>query len=292
VSVTQINNSKLGVRWLLIGVAMLLTVLVIVMPIIIISQEALRLGLGAYVQNLMAPDTRHAIGLTVLTAIIVVPINVLFGIAAAWLIAKHEFRGKKHLITLIELPLAISPIIAGVTYLFLYGDQGLFGPWLKSHDIRITFSVPAIILVSIFVTSPFVARELIPLMQTQGTEHEEAAISLGASGFKTFFLVTLPSIKWALLYGTLLCNARVIGEFGAVSVVSGSIRGKTNTLPLQIELLYNDYNTVGAFAAASILTLLALLTLVARVILERREKRDLDPAPPAETAWRFAARGH
>src|SRR5690606_15065448 len=157
------------------------------------------------------------------------------------------------------------------------GDQGLFGPWLKSHDIRITFSVPAIILVSIFVTSPFVARELIPLMQTQGTEHEEAAISLGASGFKTFFLVTLPSIKWALLYGTLLCNARVIGEFGAVSVVSGSIRGKTNTLPLQIELLYNDYNTVGAFAAASILTLLALLTLVVRVILERREKRDLDP---------------
>ena len=207
---------------------------------------------------------------TVLTALVVVPVNVGFGICAAWCITRFDFRGKKLLITIIEIPFSVSPIVAGIAYLFFYGSQGLLGPFLAEYDIRIMFSVPAIMLASMFVTSPFVARELIATLQVQGNEYEEAALSLGASGFKTFLLVTLPNMKWGLLYGALLCNARVMGEFGAVSVVSGSIRGETNTLPLQIELLFNDYSVVGAFAAASLLTLLAVVSLVAKAWAERR----------------------
>ncbi len=258
------------IRAFLIGLGIVLTGLLLVAPVVVIFSQAFSSGWDVYRQNLMTSDTLHAIWLTVLTAIIVVPINIAFGICAAWAITKYEFPGKKLLIVFIEIPFSVSPIIAGVTYLFLYGDQGLLGGWLREHDMRVMFSVPGIILVSMFVTSPFVARELIPLMQTQGSDEEEAAISLGAGGFKTFLLVTLPNIRWALLYGAILCNARVMGEFGAVSAVSGNIRGKTNTLPLQIELLYNDYNAVGAFAAASTLTVLALLTLIAKLYLEKR----------------------
>lgn len=257
------------VRALLIGLALLLTALFLLAPIAVIFHEAFRAGFGVYSRNILEPATRHAIFLTVLTAIVVVPINVVFGICAAWAVTKFSFPGKKLLITLIEIPFSVSPIVAGVIYLFLYGAQGLFGPFLMANGIQIMFTVPAIFLVSLFVTCPFVAREVIPLMQAQGTDEEEAALSLGASGLRTFLSVTLPNIKWALLYGTILCNARVMGEFGAVSVVSGSIRGQTNTLPLQIELLFNDHNTVGAFAAASILALLALVSLAARLIVER-----------------------
>ena len=257
------------VRRLLIGGAVALTLLFLLAPILAIGLEAFSAGVGAFANNILRPDTRHAIGLTVLTAVVVVPINVAFGICAAWAITKYSFRGKRLLLTLIEIPFSVSPIVAGVIYIFLYGAQGLFGPWLQSQGIQIMFTVPAIFLVSLFVTCPFVARELIPLMQAQGSEEEEAAITLGASGFKTFILVTLPNIKWALLYGAILCNARVMGEFGAVSVVSGNIRGQTNTLPLQIELLYNDHNVAGAFAAASTLAVLALVTLGAKLLLER-----------------------
>lgn len=257
------------VRAGLIALALVLTALFLLAPIAVIFHEAFRAGFGAYGRNILEPATRHAIFLTVLTALVVVPINVAFGICAAWAVTKFSFPGKKLLITVIEIPFSVSPIVAGVIYLFLYGAQGLFGPFLMANGIQILFTVPAIFLVSLFVTCPFVARELIPLMQSQGTDEEEAALSLGASGLRTFLLVTLPNIKWALLYGTILCNARVMGEFGAVSVVSGSIRGQTNTLPLQIELLFNDHNTVGAFAAASILALLALVTLAARLAVER-----------------------
>lgn len=269
VSVRRVGDAPLT-RNLLIGTGILLSALLLVVPIIVIFTEAFSAGIRTFFDNLAEPDTLHAIGLTVLTAIVVVPINIGFGIAAAWLISKHQFPGKKLLISVIELPFSVSPVIAGVTYLFLYGDQGLLGPWLREHDLQVMFTVPAIMLVSLFVTSPFVARELIPLMQTQGSEEEEASLSLGASGFTTFLKVTLPNIRWALLYGAVLCNARVMGEFGAVSVVSGNIRGETNTIPLQVELLYNDYNAVGAFAAASTLALIAVVTLVVKILLERQ----------------------
>ncbi|TCK30063.1 sulfate transport system permease protein [Ancylobacter aquaticus] len=256
-------------RFLLIGSVLLVTVLVLVAPLLAIFAEALRHGMAAYAASFAAPDTQCAIGLTVFTALIAVPINVGFGIAAAWCIAKFTFPGRNLLVALVELPFSISPIIAGVAYLFVYGAQGLLGPWLEAHDIKIMFAVPAIILASLFVTAPFVARELIPLMIAQGTEEEEAAVTLGAGGWRILRLVTLPNVRFALLYGAALCNARVMGEFGAVSIVSGNIRGQTNTLPLQIELLYQDNNAVAAFAVATLLTLVALVTLVAKAIIER-----------------------
>ncbi len=254
---------------LLIGGVMVMTLFVLIAPLAIIFTQAFSSGLAVYARNLAAPDTLHAIGLTALAAVVVVPINIAFGIAAAWAVTKFNFRGKNLLITLIEIPFSVSPIIAGVAYLFVYGAQGLFGPMLDELGIKVMFALPAIFLASMFVTAPFVARELIPLMQVQGSDDEEAALSLGASGWRMFLSVTLPNVKWALIYGAILCNARVMGEFGAVSVVSGNIRGVTNTLPLQIELLYNDYNAVGAFAASTVLASLAVVTILIRALVER-----------------------
>jgi sulfate transport system permease protein len=257
-------------RPVFIGAAMLIAALMLGVPIAVIFVYAFRGGIELYFANILEPNTLRAIGLTVTTALIAVPINIVFGVCAAWLITRFRFPGRRLLTTIIDIPFSVSPIVAGVVYLFLYGAQGLFGPVLAEAGIRIMFTPIAIVLVSMFVTAPFVARELIPLMQTQGTEDEQAALTLGANGFQTFWYVTLPNIRWALLYGAVLCNARVMGEFGAVSVVSGAIRGRTNTLPLQIELLFNDLNVTGAFAAASTLTLIALMTLLLKVGLERR----------------------
>lgn len=257
-------------KYTLIGLVLVLVAFFIVAPLAVIGIEAFSKGVPFFLETIADPDTRHAIGLTVLTALLAVPLNTIFGVAAAWAITKHDFRGKRILTILIEIPFSVSPVVAGVAYLFVYGLQGIFGPSLDSAGLKILFALPGIVLASMFVTAPFVARELIPLMQAQGRDLEEAATSLGASGFRTFVSVTLPNIKWALLYGIVLCNARVMGEFGAVSIVSGNIRGQTNTLPLHIELLYQDYNTVGAFAAASILATLALVTLVVKVFLERQ----------------------
>jgi sulfate/thiosulfate transport system permease protein len=237
----------------------------------------LRQGIGAWLAGIAEPDALAAIRLTLTVSAIAVPLNLVFGVAAAWAVAKFEFRGKSLLITLIELPFSVSPVISGLTYVLLFGAQGLLGPWLQAHGIQIIFAVPGIVLATLFVTFPFVARELIPLMQEQGTEEEEAARMLGAGGLQILWRVTLPNVRWGLLYGVLLCNARAMGEFGAVSVVSGHIRGLTNTMPLHVEILYNEYNFVAAFAVASLLTLLALLTLVLKVALERRSR----PARPA-----------
>jgi len=255
----------------LIAVAVLVTVLTLVVPLAVIFAFALREGLGVYVANILQPNTLHAIWLTVVTAIVVVPVNILVGAALAWLVTRFRFRGRQLLVSFIELPASVSPIVAGVTYLFLYGGQGLLGPTLQGAGLQIMFTPLAIVLVSLFVTAPYAARELIPLMSQQGTEDEEAALSLGADGWQMFFLVTLPNIRWALIYGAVLTNARVMGEFGSVSVVSGAIRGQTNTLPLQINLLFNDFNITGAFAAASTLTLIAVVTLVIKSILESRQ---------------------
>lgn len=254
----------------LIAVVLVLAGLLILAPLIVIGVEAFSKGWQVYIAAILHPDTVSAIILTVVTALIAVPINTVFGIAAAWAITKFEFWGKRLLLVVIEIPFSVSPIVAGVAYLFVYGLQGILGPTLEDYGIKIQFAVPGIILASMFVTAPFVARELIPLMQAQGRDLEEAATSLGASGWRTFFAVTLPNIKWALLYGVVLCNARVMGEFGAVSVVSGNIRGQTNTLPLHIELLYHDYQAAGAFAAASILAIIAVFTIIAKVALERQ----------------------
>ncbi|MCX8997990.1 sulfate ABC transporter permease subunit CysW [Rhizobiaceae bacterium BDR2-2] len=259
-----------AVRRTLVAAVLLVSAIVIVAPLAVIAVQAFSRGVDAYLAAIAHPDTLHAIGLTLVTALIAVPVNTLFGVAAAWAITKFDFPGRRLLIVLIEIPFSISPIVAGVAYLFVYGLQGLFGEWLSAHDIKILFALPGIVLASLFVTAPFVARELIPLMQAQGRDLEEAAASLGASGWRTFLTVTLPNIRWALLYGVVLCNARVMGEFGAVSVVSGNIRGQTNTLPLHVELLYHDYQTAGAFAAASILAGLAVVTLVVKVALEKR----------------------
>lgn len=258
-------------RRLLISIVLMVTALVVIAPLVVILTQAFSSGFSVYVQSVASHDTLHAIILTALVAVVVVPINILFGIGAAWLITKFEFPGRRVLSGLIELPYSISPIVAGVAYLFVYGAQGLLGPLLAEHGIKIVFALPAIFLVSLFVTAPFVARSLISLMQTQGTTEEEAALMLGASGFATFMRVTLPNIRWALLYGAILCNARVMGEFGSVSIVSGNIRGVTNTLPLQIELLSQDYNMAGAFVAASVLMLIALITIIARTIFEKFE---------------------
>jgi sulfate/thiosulfate transport system permease protein len=258
------------VRLVIIAIAVGFLGLFIVLPLVNVFAQAFAKGLGAYLSALGDDDTRAAIHLTLLVAFTCVLLNGAFGLVAAWAIAKFDFRGKNILITLIDLPFSVSPVIAGLVFVLLFGLQGLFGAWLAAHDIKIIFAFPGILLATIFVTFPFIVRELIPLMQEQGTEEEEAALSLGASGIKTFIRVTLPNVKWALLYGVLLCNARAMGEFGAVSVVSGHIRGETNTMPLQIEALYEDYQSAAAFAVASLLALLALVTLIAKAALESR----------------------
>ncbi|MFO0904960.1 MAG: sulfate ABC transporter permease subunit CysW [Pirellulales bacterium] len=256
----------------------------LVLPLVVVFLEALRGGLGAYAKSFQDPAAWQAIKLTLTAAAISLPLNLVFGVAASWAIAKFEFRGKSLLITLIDLPFAVSPVISGLIYVLLFGMQGWFGPWLAKHDLKIIFAVPGIVLATVFVTFPFVARELIPLMQEQGAEEEQAALSLGASGWQTFWRVTLPNIKWAVLYGVVLCNARAMGEFGAVSVVSGHIRGKTNTLPLHIEILYNEYNVVAAFAMASVLALLGVVTLAAKTLLERKVRQEWNASLEPSTA--------
>jgi len=262
------------IRWTLTLTALLFLAFFLVLPLAAVFAEALRRGVGAYFASFTDPDALASIKLTLLTAAIAVPANVVFGVAAAWLIAKFQFRGKSLLTTLIDLPFAVSPVISGLIYVLVFGLQGWFGPWLQEHDITIIFAVPGIVLATMFVTFPFVARELIPLMQAQGADEEYAAITLGANGWQTFWRVTIPNIKWGLLYGVILCNARAMGEFGAVSVVSGHIRGETNTMPLHVEILYNEYNFVGAFAVASLLALLALVTLIAKTLVEWRLQRE------------------
>jgi sulfate transport system permease protein len=266
------------VRRTLVGVALAFLLLFLLLPLAAVFTEALRKGLGAYLEALKEPDAWAAIRLTLITAAIAVPLNLVFGIAAAWAIAKYEFRGKAFLTTLVDLPFSVSPVVAGLIYVLVFGAQGWLGPWLAEHDIKIVFAVPGIVLATIFVTFPFIARELIPLMQAQGNEEEQAAIVLGASGWQTFWYVTLPNIKWGLIYGVILCNARAMGEFGAVSVVSGHIRGQTNTMPLHVEILYNEYQSVAAFAVASLLALLALVTLVVKSLAEWKQERDMKAA--------------
>ena len=268
--VRSVTTERRPVRVALILIAVAFLTLFLLLPLFAVFFEAVRAGFGSYWSAISEPDAIAAMKLTLMVAAIAVPANLIFGLAASWAIAKFEFPGKSVLNTLIDLPFSVSPVISGLVYVLLFGLQGYFGPYLQSHGIQIIFAVPGIVLATIFVTFPFVARELVPLMQEQGTQDEEAALSLGASGLKTFFLVTLPNVKWALLYGVILCNARAMGEFGAVSVVSGHIRGKTNTMPLQVEILYNEYNFAAAFAVASLLALLALVTLVIKVALEWR----------------------
>ncbi|MEW5568331.1 sulfate ABC transporter permease subunit CysW [Rossellomorea marisflavi] len=264
------------VKWLLITIALLFLGLFLILPLITVFLQAFDKGLDVYMAAITQPEALSAIRLTLLVAVISVPVNALFGITAAWAITKFQFRGKNILITLIDLPFAISPIIAGLIFVLLFGAQGVFGDWLFEHDIKIVFAVPGIILATLFVTVPFVARELIPLMQAQGTSEEEASITLGAGGWKTFLHVTLPNIKWALLYGMILANARAIGEFGAVSVVSGHIRGLTNTMPLHIEILYGEYQFAAAFAVASLMSIMAIITLVIKSFLEWKGKKQTD----------------
>jgi sulfate transport system permease protein len=262
------------VRLTLIGTALFYIGIMIFLPLVVVFIEALRQGAHAYVEAITEPDALAAIKLTLLTASIAVPLNLVFGLAASWAIAKHDFRGKHLLITFIDLPFSVSPVISGLIYVLLFGSQAALGQWLDSHNIQILFAVPGIVIATIFVTFPFVAREMIPLMQEQGIEEEEAAILLGATGWQTFWRVTLPNVKWGLLYGVLLCNARAMGEFGAVSVVSGHIRGVTNTIPLHVEILYNEYNFVAAFAVASLLTVLALVTLLIKEWLEPKLEKE------------------
>ena len=263
-----VSSEPALVRWLLIGTALAFLGLFLVVPLAAVFAQAFEKGIGAYLAAVREPDALAAIRLTLLAAGIAVPLNLVFGLAAAWAIAKFEFPGKNLLITLIDLPFAVSPVISGLIFVLLFGARGVLGPWLHEHDLKIIFAVPGIVLATVFVTFPFVARELIPLMQAQGTEEEQAAVVLGASGWQTFRRVTLPNVRWGLIYGVILCNARAMGEFGAVSVVSGHIRGHTNTLPLHVEILYNEYDFVAAFAAASLLTLLALVTLVLKSVAE------------------------
>lgn len=271
-------SEPIWVRLFLLALSLAFLGLFLFLPLLTVFTEALRKGLGTYGAGLSDPAALAAVKLTLLTAAVAVPLNLVFGVAAAWAIAKFEFQGKSLLTTLIDLPLAVSPVISGLVYVLLFGLHGWLGPWLSRHDLQIIFAVPGIVIATIFVTIPFVARELIPLMQEQGTEDEESALTLGASGWQTFRRVTLPNVKWALLYGVILCNARAMGEFGAVSVVSGHIRGKTTTLPLQVEILYNEYNFVAAFAVASLLALLALLTLALKTFVEWKSRASLAPA--------------
>jgi len=258
------------VKWTILGLGLAFFALFLLMPLAAVFFEALRKGWATYVAALVEPDALSAVRLTLTAALLAVPLNLVFGVAAAWLVTKHDFRGKQILITLIDLPFSVSPVVAGLVYVLLFGAQGWFGPWLQAHDVKIIFAVPGIVLATVFVTFPFVARELIPLMEAQGREEEEAATVLGASGLQTLWHVTLPNVKWGLLYGVILCNARAFGEFGAVSVVSGHIRGQTNTLPLHVEILYNEYQFAAAFAVASLLALLALVTLAVKQFIEWR----------------------
>lgn len=274
------------VRYTLISIALVFVLLFLVLPLAAVFTEALRKGFDAYWAALKEPDAWSAIQLTLIAAAIAVPLNLVFGVAAAWAIAKYEFRGKSFLTTLVDLPFSVSPVVAGLMYVLVFGAQGWFGPWLAANDLKVIFAVPGIVLATVFVTFPFIARELIPLMQAQGTDEEQAAIVLGATGWQTFWHVTLPNIKWGLLYGVILTNARAMGEFGAVSVVSGHIRGQTNTLPLHVEILYNEYQSVAAFAVASLLALLALVTLLIKSVAEWRAEQeqkaaaDLPPERP------------
>ena len=281
------NAEPRWLRWTLIATGLGFLFLFLLLPVLAVFAEAFKGGWSAYLDALKQPEALSAIRLTLFIAVFVLPFNIVVGIAAAWAIAKFDFRGKSLLITLIDLPFAVSPVVVGMVFLLIFGAQGLFGPWLAAHDVKVVFALPGMIIVTLFITFPFVARELIPLMQAQGKDEEEAAISLGASGWQMFFRVTLPNIKWGLLYGVILANARAMGEFGAVSVVSGHIRGETNTLPLHVEILYNEYNAVGAFASASVLALLALVTLVAKTIVEwqmRKETEMLDATLAPEGA--------
>ncbi|MFC6167807.1 sulfate ABC transporter permease subunit CysW [Acinetobacter terrestris] len=260
------------VRNLLITIALIFFLSCLILPLILVFVEAFKQGVAVYFQALINPDTLSAVKLTLLTAAIAVPLNVVFGVAAAWSVAKFNFRGKSLLTTIIDIPFSVSPVIAGMMLVLIFGTQGWMGGWLMDHDIKVLYAVPAIVLATIFITVPFVARELIPLMEAQGTEEEEAAIVLGASGWQTFYKVTLPNIKWGLIYGVILCNARAMGEFGAVSVVSGHIRGETNTLPLHVEILYNEYTFSAAFAVSSLLALLAIVTLILKAWVEIRQE--------------------
>ncbi len=269
------TRDKPWVKYLVLGIGLSYFLIFLLLPLIAVFVEAFRKGWEAYIAALVEPDALSAIKLTLIAAAISVPLNLVFGVAAAWAIAKFDFPGKHFLITFIDLPFSVSPVVAGLIYVLIFGAQGWFGPWLSDHDIRIIFAVPGIVLATIFVTFPFIARELIPLMQSQGRDEEEAAITLGASGWQTFWRVTLPNIKWALLYGVILCNARAMGEFGAVSVVSGHIRGETNTMPLHVEILYNEYQFAAAFAVASLLALLALVTLAIKTYIEWRAGRTI-----------------
>ncbi|HEY0708175.1 MAG TPA: sulfate ABC transporter permease subunit CysW [Polyangia bacterium] len=265
-------TEPLYVRALLIGAGLLFITVVVALPLISVFAQAFEQGVGTYLEKLGEEETWEAIKLTLLTAAIVVPFNTAFGLAAAWLLAKYRFPGKNLLISLIDVPFSVSPVISGLIFVLLFGARGPLGEWLSSHDIKIIFATPGIVLATAFVTFPFVAREVLPVMQSLGSDEEEAALTLGAGGWRIFFQVTLPKIKWGLLYGIILCNARAMGEFGAVSVVSGHIRGSTNTMPLQVEILYNEYDFVGAFAVASLLTLLAIVTLIAKKIVEHRQE--------------------
>ena len=278
---SMVTTESKPVQWLLIGIALLFLAVFLVMPLAAVFTEALRKGWDTYLEALKEPDAWSAIKLTLTVTAIAVPLNLVFGVAAAWSIAKFQFKGKSLLTTLIDLPFSVSPVVAGLIYVLMFGAQGWFGPWLQAHDIKIIFAVPGMVLATVFVTFPFVARELIPLMEAQGTEEEQAAIVLGASGWQMFWRVTLPNIKWGLLYGVILANARAMGEFGAVSVVSGHIRGMTNTIPLHVEILYNEYNFAAAFAVASILALLALVTLVLKSWVEWKAQRDMAEAKRA-----------
>ena len=264
-----------AIRWLLTALALGFMGLFLVLPLAAVFVEALKAGWTAYWAALKEPDALSAIRLTLLSAAIAVPLNLVFGVAAAWCIAKFEFKGKAFLTTLIDLPFSVSPVVAGLIYVLVFGAQGWLGPWLAEHDIKIIFAVPGIVLATVFVTFPFIARELIPLMQAQGSDEEQAAQVLGASGWQTFWHVTLPNIKWGLIYGVILCNARAMGEFGAVSVVSGHIRGQTNTMPLHVEVLYNEYQGQAAFAVASLLALLAIVTLIVKTVVEWRHEREM-----------------
>jgi sulfate transport system permease protein len=272
-AVTRATGESRAVRATLIAIALIFLTLTLVLPLVLVFTQALAKGVSTYWQAITEPDALSAAKLTLLVAAIAVPVNVVFGVAAAWCIAKFDFPGRNLLVTLIDLPFAVSPVISGMIFVLLFGAHGWFGPWLVEHDIKIIFAIPGIVLATTFITAPFVARELIPLMQEQGADEEEAAIVLGAGGWQTFFRVTLPNIKWGLLYGIILCNARAMGEFGAVSVVSGHIRGETNTLPLHVEILYNEYAFAASFAVASVLTLLALVTLGLKTLVEWQQRR-------------------
>jgi len=289
-AITRATGESRAIRWTLTGVALLFLALTLVLPLVLVFTQALSKGLVAYWSAITEPDALSAAKLTLLIASIAVPINLIFGVAAAWCISKFSFRGKNLLITLIDLPFAVSPVISGMIFVLLFGAHSWFGPWLQDHDLKIIFAVPGMVLATTFVTAPFIARELIPLMQEQGTEEEEAAIVLGAGGWQTFWRVTLPNIKWGVLYGLILCNARAMGEFGAVSVVSGHIRGETNTLPLQVEILYNEYAFAASFAVASVLTFLALVTLGLKTAVEWQQRRSaMDQTEDASSLERTAA---